>query len=41
MAKLSAATPKSIKVEVVDLETNTSTKYDAFKKKKKKAAALL
>lgn len=26
--RLSAAQPNSIKVEVVDLETNTSTKYD-------------
>lgn len=31
LAKLSAAQPKSIKVEVVNLETNTSTMYDAIK----------
>lgn len=31
LAKLSAAQPNSIKVEVVDLETNTSTIYDALK----------
>lgn len=31
LEKLSAAQPKSIKVEVVDLETNTSTKYHAIK----------
>lgn len=29
--RLSAAQPNSIKVEVVDLETNTSTKYDAIR----------
>jgi hypothetical protein len=31
LAKLSAAQPNSIKVEVVDLETNTSTIYNAIK----------
>lgn len=31
MAKLSAGQPNSIKVEVVDLETKTSTIYNAIK----------
>lgn len=31
MAKLSAAQPKNMKVEVVDLETNISTEYLAIK----------